>query len=83
MKLPDLTQQPIKYIDATPNEEYPLRILQAYRQDCDCMWSDNTSGEPSQNPIFEAMNEDNRKRSRILDKAIKALIESQGEALEQ
>jgi len=35
MKLPELTQQPILHIDGTPDEDYPLRILRAYRRrDC-------------------------------------------------
>ena len=36
MTIPDLTQKTVKWIDATPNNEYPLRILRAYREDCNC-----------------------------------------------
>jgi len=74
MKLPKLTKKAILWVDETPDEGYPLRILRAYRQNCDCMWSDNTSGEESSNPIFKLMNEHQRKRADILDKAIKALL---------
>ena len=69
MKLPELTQQPVLFIDGTPNEDYPSRILKAYRQNCDCMWSDTTNGEP-QNPLLKLMNEHNKQRAEILDKII-------------
>lgn len=73
MKLPDLTQQPILYIDGTPNEDYPLRILRAYRQNCNCMWSETTTGGEPQNPLLQLMNEHNRQRAEILDRAIRLL----------
>ena len=74
-KLPLLTQEPIKVVDATPDEDFPLRILRAYRQDCDCMWAESTTGEEPTNPLLKQMNEDNRKRAEILDKAIRKLEE--------
>lgn len=67
-KLPDLTQQPIKFVDATPDEEYPLRILQAYREDCNCKWSSDT-----ENALIRMMNEMCDKRAEILDRAIEIL----------
>ena len=69
IKLPDLTQEPIKYVDATPDDEYPLRILRAYRKDCNCMWETNPPGYP----IYDMMNEHQIQRAAILDKAIEAL----------
>ena len=72
-RLPELTQQPVKFIDATPDESYPLRILQAYRQDCDCMWAESTTGLDPESPLMKAMNDLNRQRARVLDKAIKVL----------
>ncbi len=69
-KLPKLTEQPIMVIDAAPTDDYPLRILQVYRQHCDCQWADNTNGSESTNPLINTMNEHNNKRARILDKAI-------------
>ena len=69
-KLPDLTQQPVQFIDATPDEEYPLRILRAYRENCNCKWSSDT-----ENALIKAMNEMNDKRAEILDRAIERLAQ--------
>lgn len=76
-KLPELTQKPMFHIDATPDKDYPLRILRAYRYDCDCNWSDNTAGKEPMNPLLVIMNEQNKARAKILDKAI-ALLEKGG-----
>ena len=73
LKLPPLTKEPVKHVDMTPDKNLPLRILQAYRSNCDCMWSDNIGGEETKNPLLAAMNEHNRQRAKILDKAIKKL----------
>lgn len=67
-ELPDITQEPIIHIDCTPNEEYPLRILRAYRQNCDCRWASDT-----ENVLIKVMNEACEKRAIILDKAITIL----------
>ena len=73
IKLPELTQQPVLFVDGTPNEGYPLRILQAYRQQCDCRWAESTDGTEPQNPVLRQMNEDCDKRAEILDRAIAQL----------
>ena len=73
MKLPPMTQEPVMFVDATPNESYPLRILRAYRQHCDCQWAESTDGGEPSNPLLRQMNEDNRVRAQILDKAIRVL----------
>ena len=74
-KLPPMTQKSILYVDATPDEDYPLRILKAYREDCNCFWSDSTdvNKEPS-NPLLVLMNEHQLKRAEILDRAIGKLL---------
>jgi len=66
--LPSLTQETILYVDSTPNNEYPLRILKAYRENCNSKWSGN-----SDNPIFEIMNKHQDQRAKILDKTIEIL----------
>ena len=66
--LPELTQQPINHVDGTPNEDYPLRILRAYRENCNCKFEANP---PS--PLIDIMNEHCERRAKILDKAIAAL----------
>lgn len=58
-----------KYIDATPDEEYAIRILKAYRKDCDYIWS-SSSDNITHEPLIEMLNDAQKKRAEILDKAI-------------
>lgn len=67
-KLPDLNKQTINYINATPDEGYILRILQAYRNNCDCKWVSNVD-----NPLIQEMNMLQDKRAKLLDEAIHIL----------
>lgn len=53
-------------IDATPDDGYPLRILVAHRDSCRCEYAGD-------GPLPGMMNEWNRKRAGILDRAIAAL----------
>lgn len=66
-------------IDATPDDGYPLRILAAHRDSCRCEYAGD-------GPLPGMMNEWNRKRAGILDRAIAALggpvAEPAGSALE-
>jgi len=61
-----------KHIDATPNEHYPLRILRAYRADCNGRWADTSYGHAG-GPLTIALNEMQDRRAAILDKAIAVL----------
>jgi len=72
-ELPGMNEIPIQHIDATPNKGYPLRILQAYRQDCDCRWGEDTGGSEPTNPLLKQMNEQCDQRAKILDEAINKL----------
>lgn len=69
-----VTQIPILSVDLTPNEQLPVRILRAYRENCDCNWADTTDGTGTDNPVLVAMNEHNRQRAEILDRAIDVLV---------
>ena len=64
--------EPIIHVDATPDEDYPFRILQAYRENCNCRWASSTDGQ-AMNPLCIKMNDDCEKRAEILDRAIKKL----------
>ena len=77
MKLPEITQQPILYIDETPDRDYVLRILRAYRENCNCRWSDTTEGTETENPLLKMMNEHCEQRAKLLDKAIQILTDRQ------
>lgn len=69
--LPEVSQSAIEMVDATPDEEYPLRILRAYRENANVLWK----REPP-DVVFEMMNEDQRKRAAIRDRAITKLERS-------
>jgi hypothetical protein len=62
-----------KHIDATPNDGYPSRILQAYRNDCDLRYSESTGGVVASTPFTRAMNDLQDQRAAILDRALAAL----------
>ena len=68
-KLPELTQQEILRIDSTPDENYVLRILKAYRDNCNSRWT-TVGGGTFDNPLYTLMNEHQEQRSKLLDEAI-------------
>jgi hypothetical protein len=64
----------ILWVDATPNIEYPLRILQAYRKNCDFLYtsiSDLTSNGESE--LATVLNDAQKNRAIWLDWAIEIL----------
>jgi len=61
------------YVDATPDENYPLRILQAYRRIGNSKWSSSSMEIDEDHPLIRAMNEAQEKRNALLDKAIEIL----------
>jgi len=72
-EFPGVTQQPVIYVDGTPDKDYPLRILKVYRENCNCKWVDNSEGKESTNPLIKIMNDHCDERAKILDKAIRIL----------
>ena len=73
-KWPDLKPESILNVDATPDEDYPLRILKAYRQNCNSRYK--THGLSKKDVKFwDMMNEWQDQRAKILDKAILKLLE--------
>lgn len=65
--------QDFLHIDATPNETYPLRILQAYRRLGDSKWSSSSMEVDGNHPLIQAMNDAQEKRNALLDHAIEVL----------
>jgi hypothetical protein len=61
----------MRFIDATPDSGYVLRILQAYIDDS--YYSDNTVGLPPENRMVKIMNETREKRNGLLRSAIAIL----------
>jgi len=72
LDLPPLTQQPMQHVDGTPDVAYPLRILQAYRANCDVCWVVEGLDEATAG-IYDMMNRHQRERAALLDDAIRAL----------
>ena len=69
LELPPATQQPILCVDMTPNKGLPLRILQAYRDNCNTRWEVHGLDE-DKSRIYDMMNEHCEQRAEILDRAI-------------
>lgn len=74
-KYPNLTQEEVKFINSTPDENYPLRILQTYRRNCDSFWETRGLSEDDTR-FWEIMNEHQRERAEILDRAIRKLTKT-------
>jgi hypothetical protein len=73
-QLSKLTQQAIEYVDGTPNAGYPLRILRAYRENCNCKWSESVFPDlETIDPVLYAMNMHQEQRAKILDQAIQII----------
>ena len=73
-ELQPINGEPILHVNGTPDDSYPLRILQAYRINCDFRWEENIEGETT-NLLLKMMNSQKEKRAEVLDKAIAKLSE--------
>jgi len=76
MKLPELINTKEVHINAVPDKDYPLRILRAYRECCNCKWEINSDSKTK--ILWETMNEHQDQRAKILDKAI-AILEKEAQ----
>ena len=63
-----------KHIDGTPDGNYALRILRAYRQACNTKWIIEGENVEKLRALYDAMNEHQDLRAKELDKAIEILI---------
>ena len=69
--------QLIIHIDGTPDEYYPLRILKAYRQNCECKFSNSSGNVTEDSVLINKLNEMQDERAKILDNAMK-ILEDEG-----
>lgn len=69
---PPLTQRPILGVDATPDEQYPIRILEAYLYNARTNWEVSGLNEGA-TKVYEEMNRHQAERVLILERAIAAL----------
>ena len=60
--------EPLCYVDATPDEDYVLRILKAHRDNCRAKWA----GTP--NRVLAQLNQWQEERYVLLNKAIRKLL---------
>jgi tRNA nucleotidyltransferase/poly(A) polymerase len=68
-----IVEKPVMNVDATPDREYPLRILRAYRENCNVRFADTSTGEEPKSPMLKMMNKLCDERAKILDEAIEIL----------
>ena len=80
VELPPTTQEPIIHVDCTPDADYPLRILRAHRENCNCRW-EVFGLDRSTHRICDMMNEDCEKRARLLTFAIDVLQSAKKDGL--
>lgn len=67
---------PTYHVNATPDDEYPIRLLQAYRNDCDLPWITHPTDSEGSKALAKIMNEHQQQRAVILDKALEKLKEN-------
>jgi len=61
------------HIDATPDGNYALRILRAYRESCGMRYATNTQDIHDDDPFICMLNDLQRSRAKELDDAIDVL----------
>ncbi len=69
---PKLSREPIILVDSTPDSEYPIRILRAYRVNATALWKCEGMSDAT-TAVYEQMNYDQLARARLLDAAIHRL----------
>ena len=76
-------KQEMKFIDSTPDKEYPIRILIAYLEASKVTVSDNTLGLPINNEMLNIMNKANEERRVLLEEAINILRKNMSNNIER
>ncbi len=66
-------------VDATPNDKYPIRILEAHLHNTKVRFATNVDGS-CDNPLYQVMNKDCEKRAIILCEAI-AILKSNSKCM--
>ena len=64
-------RQTLRHVDATPDEGYVRRILEAHIDES--MWSDTTTGLPPESLLCIEMNKIQKERNRLLKAALSKL----------
>ena len=69
-----INRRELIYVDASPDEQLPYRILNAYIEET--LTTDNLLGLPPENPLCKLMNEQQQGRNKIIRKALISLAEN-------
>lgn len=67
------THEELIVVDSTSDEEYPIRILEAYLQSNQGEWTNNLLGTAPDDPVLMALNKASEERRKILTTAIGVL----------
>lgn len=69
-----MTEPIILLVDATPDDDYPIRILRAHLESEEgSEFTDNLEGLPPSNPMLVVLNDASIERAAILRRAIAVL----------
>ena len=68
-----LTRAPVVWLDATPDADYPLRLLRAHRESHTVRWAQAIDGDEASARAVERIEQDQNDRVRYLDEAIRVL----------
>ena len=71
-----LNKHEIRFVDATPDDGLPFRILRAYIDHTS--WADNTLGIEPSSPLCAELNQLQASRNRIIERALAELEEGEG-----
>lgn len=80
-EFPPFTQEAIQHIDSTPDADYPIRILRAYRSDTNCRY-EVTGVDDESKVLWDMLNDHQDQRAKILDKALDILLSHSPELFE-
>ncbi len=69
-----MNKHEIRFVDVTPDDGLPTRILSAYIDHTS--WSDNTLGIEPSSPLCVELNRLQAERNRIIERAVAALAQS-------
>jgi len=70
-KLLYLSQHPLRYVDATPDRDYPLRIIRTYLENSQIVIEEKGGDKPSK--FIKMLNDANKERVKVLKEALDVL----------
>ena len=77
-EIPQIIDVPGYMLDMTPDDEFPIRVLEAAKATANIRWSVGGMPEDDTRRFYDLMNESQRLRQVALDRAIAILKRSKG-----